>query len=253
MGRLVGGRGAAIAVRIDRGLHRLGASSLVNSYLVEDGSLITLIDAGLPGYWGDLQAELTSMGRTLDDVRAVVLTHGDTDHVGFAERLRRERGVPVYVHELDAARARGEVKKPNRGWGPVRVRALLGFLLYSGRRGGLRIPPVTEVTTFGDGVTLDVPGAPRVIHLPGHTPGSVALHVPSVDALFVGDAMTTRDVLTGQTGPRLAPFTLEPGEASSSLARLVGIEAKWVLPGHGEPWTGGVAGALRHIRVSATS
>ena len=50
------------------------------------------------------------MGRSLDDVRGVVLTHGDTDHIGFAERLRRDHGVPVYVHAADAARARGEVK-----------------------------------------------------------------------------------------------------------------------------------------------
>jgi glyoxylase-like metal-dependent hydrolase (beta-lactamase superfamily II) len=237
-------------VKIAPSLHRLG-SSLVNSYLVEDGGLVTIVDAGLPGYWRDLPTELAAMGRSLDDVRAVVLTHGDTDHVGFAERLRRERGVPVYVHELDAGRARGEIKKPSSGWGPVKVRPLLGFLLYSGWRGGLRTPPVTEVTTFEGGATLDVPGAPRVIHLPGHTPGSVALHVPSVDAVFVGDALTTRSVLTGDEGPRLAPFTLDPEGALSALARLDGIEATWVLPGHGEAWDGGVAEALRRIRETA--
>ena len=228
-------------------LHRLG-SSLVNSYLVEDGGLITIIDAGLPGYWRDLPVELAAMGRSLDDVRAVVLTHGDTDHVGFAERLRRERGIPVFVHELDADRARGKVAKPMTGWGPVKFGPLLGFLAYSGRRGGLRVPPLTDVTTFVDGVTLDVPGAPRVIHLPGHTPGSVALHMPSVDAVFLGDAFTTRSVLTGEAGPRLAPFTLERGEALASLSKLDAIAATWVLPGHGEAWSGGLAEALRLIR-----
>jgi glyoxylase-like metal-dependent hydrolase (beta-lactamase superfamily II) len=237
-------------MRIAPSLHRLG-SSLVNSYLVEEAGLVTVIDAGLPGYWRDLPTELGAMGRSLDDVRAVVLTHGDTDHIGFAERLRGERGVPVYVHELDAARARGEVKKPSWGWGPVRVRPLAGFLLYSARHGGLRIPPVAEVLTFGDGATLDVPGAPRVIHLPGHTPGSAALHVPAVDAVFVGDALTTRSVLTGDVGPRLAPFTLDPAEALSSLARLEGLEAGWVLPGHGEAWGAGVGSALGKIRARA--
>lgn len=140
-------------MQIKPSLHRLG-SSLVNSYLVEDSGQVTIIDAGLPGYWRDLPAELAAMGRTLDDVRAVVLTHGDTDHVGFAERLRRERGVPVLVHELDAGRARGEVRKPNSGWGPVKLGPLLGFLFYSGRRGGLRVPPLTDVRTFRDGVVL---------------------------------------------------------------------------------------------------
>ncbi len=232
-------------------LRRIG-SSLVNSYLVEEAGGVTVVDAGLPGYWRYLPNELAAMGRSLDDVRAVVLTHGDTDHVGFAERLR-ERGVPVFVHELDAARARGEVKKPNSGWGPVKVGPLLGFLVYIGLRGGLRVPPLIEVVTFGDGVTLDVPGAPRIVHLPGHTPGSVAVHVPAVDAVFVGDTMTTRSVLTGEVGPRLAPFTLDPGQALASLAKLDGIEATWVLPGHGQPWHGGLQPALREIRAAATA
>src|SRR5215208_2499756 len=104
------------------------------------------------------------MGRSIDDVRAVVLTHGDTDHVGFAERLRRERGVPVFVHELDAGRARGEVSKPMSGWGPIKLGPLLGFLWYGGRRGLLRVPPLKEVRTFADGAILDVPGSPRVVH-----------------------------------------------------------------------------------------
>lgn len=237
-------------MQLSTSLHRLG-SSLVNSYLVEEAGLVTIIDAGLPGYWRDLPAELAAMGRTLDDVRAVVLTHGDTDHIGFAERLRRERGVPVYVHELDAARARGEVKKPMSGWGPMKVGPLLGFLAYTGRRGGLRITSLTEVVTFADGVTLDVPGSPRVIALPGHTPGSVALHVPAVDAVFMGDAFTTRSVLTGELGPRLAPFTLDPAQARASLEKLGGVDAAWALPGHGEAWNAGLAEALGQIRAAS--
>jgi glyoxylase-like metal-dependent hydrolase (beta-lactamase superfamily II) len=237
-------------MRLAPSLNRLG-SSLVNSYLVEEGGLVTIVDAGLPGYWGDLPKELAAMGRTIDDVRAVILTHGDTDHIGFAERIRRERGVPVYVHKLDAGRARGEEKKPSSGWGPVKIGPLAGFLLYSARKGGLRITPLTEVVTFADGATLDVPGAPRVIHLPGHTPGSVAFHMPVVDAVLMGDAMTTRSVLTGEVGPRPAPFTLQREQAMSSLAKLDGIEATWVLPGHGDPSSNGLAEALRQIRASA--
>jgi glyoxylase-like metal-dependent hydrolase (beta-lactamase superfamily II) len=231
-------------------LHRLGSSSLVNSYLVEEAGQVTIVDAGLPGFWRDLPAELTAMGRTLDDVRGVVLTHGDTDHIGFAERLRTERGVPIFVHELDAARARGEVKKPTTGWGPMKLRPLLGFLAYSGRKGGLRIPPVKQVVTFRGGDTLDLPGQPRIVHMPGHTPGSSAIHVPAVDAVFVGDAMTTRSVLTGELGPHLAPFTLEPAQAKESLAALERVDAKWVLPGHGDAWSNGAAAAVAEIRRS---
>ena len=63
--------------------------------------------------------------------------------------------------------------------------------------------------------------------------------------------MTTRSVLTGEVGPRPAPFTLEPAQALASLAKLDNLEATWVLPGHGEPSNGGLAEALRLIRANA--
>ena len=239
-------------MRLAPGLHYIG-SDVVNSYLVEDAGGLTIIDAGLSGHWRELEQELKQLGYSHDDVRGIVLTHGDTDHIGFAERLRERNGIVVHVHELDAARARGEVKKPNSGWGPVKVRPLVGFLWYSARHGGLRIRPVREVTTFADGEVLSLPGSPRIIHLPGHTPGSVAVHVPVVDALFVGDAMTTGNVLTGERGPRPAPFTLDPEGALASLAKLEAVQATWVLPGHGAPWRGGVAEAVRQIRQAAAS
>jgi glyoxylase-like metal-dependent hydrolase (beta-lactamase superfamily II) len=99
-----------------------------------------------------------------------------------------------------------------------------------------------------DGATLDLPGSPRIVHLPGHTPGSAAIHVPAVDALFVGDALTTRNVLTGETGVRIAPFTLDPEAARASWQRLDGIDARWLLVGHGDPWERGVGEGLREAR-----
>jgi glyoxylase-like metal-dependent hydrolase (beta-lactamase superfamily II) len=223
---------------------------VVNSYLVEDGGAVTIVDSGLPGHWAELEAELAAMGRSLADVRGLVLTHGDSDHIGFAERLRAQHGVAVHISALDAPRARGEAKKEG-AMGPSKIGPLLGFMWYGLRHGGFRIKPVGQVETFRDGDVLDLPGSPRVIALPGHSAGSVAFHMPSVSALFVGDAMTTRSVTTGQTGPLLAPFTANRSAALESLHRLEGIEARWLLPGHGEPWTEGVAEAVRLIRAGA--
>jgi glyoxylase-like metal-dependent hydrolase (beta-lactamase superfamily II) len=107
-------------MQIAAGLHRIGsgptaASSTATSSSTDDG--VTVVDAGLPRYSRLLEQELASIGRSLDDIRALVLTHGDSDHIGFASWLHRERGIPAHVHEADVDRARLEVKKPNTGWG----------------------------------------------------------------------------------------------------------------------------------------
>jgi glyoxylase-like metal-dependent hydrolase (beta-lactamase superfamily II) len=240
-------------VKIAPGIHRIGDRSIVNAYLLEDASEVTVIDAGLPGYYRDIPRELALMGRTVDDVRALVLTHGHTDHIGFAERLRRHQRIPVSVHEADAALARGEVPNPAKGFGPTRLGPLLGFLWFSMLRGGLRTPKLQQVATFGDGATLEVPGSPRVILTPGHTPGSAALHVPSRNVLFVGDALATYAVTTGARGPQVAPFTADAAQAVASLARLEPVSADLVLPGHGDPWTGGVQEAVRQVRQGAAT
>lgn len=235
-------------MQIANGIHRVGRDSIVNSYLVEESGEVTIIDCGAPGLWKLVPAELAAMGRSLDDVRAIVLTHGHSDHVGYAERARRERGWRVMVHEADEALAKKEVPNPAQQGGGVRFGSLVRFLWWGSRRGLLRVPALTEVATYGDGATLDVPGAPRVVLVPGHTPGSAALHVASHDALFVGDALATYAVTTGEVGPRIAPFCADPAQALASLVRLEPIDARLVLPGHGDAFDGGVGEAVRQAR-----
>jgi glyoxylase-like metal-dependent hydrolase (beta-lactamase superfamily II) len=227
-------------------LHRIG-NDIVAAYLVVSPEGITVIDAGLPGHWRDLQSELKQLGRSVDDVSGVVLTHGDSDHLGFAERLRRDHGVPVYVHAADADRAKGG-DKPKVAMGPMRWGATAGFFAYALRKGGVRTHHLSEVVEVADGDVLPLPGSPVVIGMPGHSPGSIAVHVPSVRAVFVGDALTTRHVLTGREGMQPAPFTDEPALALDSLERLKDVDADWVLPGHGTPWRGEPAKVAAAVR-----
>ncbi len=156
-------------MRLAPSLHRIG-NDIVASYLIVTPEGITLVDAGLPGMYADLRAEVDAVGRSLDDIRGVILTHGDSDHVGFAERLRRERGVPVFVHAADADRARGG-DKPKSAMGPFRLGPLLRFAAF-GIRKGMRPQWLTEVREVADGETLDLPGAPASSACPATPPAA---------------------------------------------------------------------------------
>lgn len=236
-------------MRLAPHLHRIG-NDIIAAYLVDTVEGITIVDAGLPGHWRDLHAELGMLGKSPSDIRGVILTHGDSDHLGFAERLRREHGVPVFVHTADAHRARtGE--KPKVSTGPMRPAPTIAFFAYALRKNGVRTRYVREVTEVHDGDVLALPGEPVVVGMPGHSAGSIAVHVPVADAVFVGDALTTRHVLTGRVGPQPAPFTDDPALALASLERLASLEASWVLPGHGAPWNGSPADLAEAVRAAA--
>lgn len=226
-------------------LIRIGDDLVAMHAIVTDAG-ITLVDAGLPGDRRALRRALDAAGRSLTEIRGVVLTHGDIDHIGVAEWLRAEHGIPIHVHEADAARARGEEKSHAAG-GAWRLRAILQFLAAGLRRGALRPRHVSEVRTFRDGEVLDLPGAPEIIGLPGHSPGSVAVRVPAVDAVFVGDAITTRNVLTGVAAVAIGPFSDDPGQTPGSLERLRSLPERRMIPGHGPIFEGTAARLIEEL------
>ena len=232
------------------GVHRV-EDAYTNWYLVEDGGRLTVVDAGVPTSWDSFQDALKQLGRSPGDVEAVVLTHAHFDHVGFAERARKELKVPVLVHEEDVPLTRnpmGYAHERGRSWylaNPGAVPIMAALL----RHRAFWPSPVSEVTTYRDG-TLDVPGSPRVVFSPGHTYGHCALYLPDRDVLIAGDAIVMLDPYTGRRGPRIVAraATAYTDHALESLGSLEATGAGTVLTGHGDPWTGGVQKACALAR-----
>jgi glyoxylase-like metal-dependent hydrolase (beta-lactamase superfamily II) len=243
-------------MQVAEGVHRV-TGGVCNFYLVEEGGRLLLVDAGTPRDWDLLVRTLPALGRRLEDLEAVLVTHAHSDHTGFAERARATAGVPVWVHQADAAVAKGA--KPGKNDGRA-SRYLLRVefwrtLVSLTRRGAVRMIPVKEVSTFGDGETLQLPGSPRVVHAPGHTPGSAALLLEGRRVLLTGDVLCTRNPLTGRDGPQVMPSGLnrDTPQALRSLDVLDPVPAEVLLPGHGDPWTQGAAEAARLARAAGPS
>lgn len=239
-------------MEVAENIHRLG-SRVVNFFAVVADDGVTLVDAGVAGYRSQVDKLLASIGRSTRDIRAVILTHAHADHVGVAELLRKEVGAPVFVHERDkdlatTAKATGT----NEGSTMPYLRYPAAWRLFAelGRNGGLKPRPIGEVTMFEDGEELDVPGRPRVVHTPGHTDGHVVFHFPASDAVIVGDALCTYNPLTGARGPQILPkaLTRKVSQTLESLDRIAELDARLVLPGHGEPFDGGAREAAERAR-----
>ncbi|GIG37568.1 MBL fold metallo-hydrolase [Cellulomonas pakistanensis] len=227
----------------------------VNCYVIAGAHGATVVDAGLPRMWGALPRLLAAVDRTPADVRAVVLTHAHFDHVGFARRALHELDVDVWVHPADAHLAAHPYRYAHenpRATYPIRHPRALPILGAMVAAGAARVQGVKVVRSLAAGPRLKVPGHPDVIACPGHTDGHVALHLPDRGVLLSGDALVTLDPYTGRTGPRIVAgaATADSALNLASLDALAATGADVVLPGHGEPWTGGAAEAVRLARAA---
>lgn len=222
----------------------------VNWVLVAEGDDLTLVDTGYPADLPRVISSLEGIGRGLGGVSAIVLTHGHPDHIGGAERLRVERGVPVLVFADEVPNARGEVIEEvsrlqvlRAAWRPL----VLRWALQVVRAGATRVERLTEVVPFEAGSgALDVPGHLVPLPTPGHTSGHCSFHLPDRGVLIAGDAFVTAHPVVHRSGPQLCPPMFNHDEAATvaSLQTLAGVPAEVVLTGHGPLYRGSPASAV---------
>ncbi len=189
----------------------------------------------------------------------MILTHAHFDHIGFAERARKELGVPVWVHTNDVPLTQHPAQYSHA---TGRLPYLLNPRSFPIQAALLKArafwpSPIAEVTRFTDDQgTLPVPGTPQIVYTPGHTLGHCAFHFPDRDTVITGDALVMLDPYTGASdGPQIVSgaATADRERNLETLDAIAETGATLVLTGHGEPWAGGAAEAVRLAHEAAPS
>ena len=218
------------------GIHGIDFDGQVWAYVVE-GHGLTLIDAGIAGRLGVLTGGLEEIGAATSDIRRLILTHFHRDHVGTVAELRELTGAEVVAHAVDAAVIEG------REAGPEPNLTAREEVIFEAVAGGVPdAPPVKVDREVADGDSIDFGAGIRatVVHVPGHTAGSIAIHLPETEVLFTGDAAASMN-----GSPIVGVFNVDRGEARRSFVRLAGLEAETACFGHGDPILEAASSSLR--------
>lgn len=230
-------RGAIIgsSMEVAPGIHAVDFDGRVWAYLYREGSRFTLIDAGIAGRLELIEQALHSAGAKLADIHQIIVTHFHSDHTGTLAELQRLTGARTLVHQLDASVVRGDAPAPE----PVLSGPEQAIFDYFTK--GIPDAPAASVDVeLRDDDEIDVGGGARVIHVPGHTPGSIALYLPERQILFTGDASGS---INGR--PIAGVFNVNPEQAKRSFQRLAELEFEIACFGHGPAVTHDASASFR--------
>ena len=226
-------------MEIAPGVHQvrmLGA----DAFLIAEERL-TLIDAGMIGSRLMLERYLRRIGRRMDELDRIVCTHGHPDHIGGLSELVKDRDdIEVHLHPDDLTglqRSLREAIAPTEASGERRGR-LIQYLTR---------PPATP-TPMKDGEILPLLGGLRVVHTPGHTPGSVCLYAPDLRLLFTGDVL---QVIRGRLTYAHAFFSHDYAGARASVERLAALDVDTIALSHYPPWRDRPTATLRALADAA--
>lgn len=220
----------------------------VNVYLIKEDP-VTLIDVGpkTPEAAAALRARLGEHGIRFSDVRRIVLTHAHEDHCGLAKQVRDEaKNAEILIHDWETGHLFGRLAQDVHR--DLLLRSGVPPAVFEDMKGLYEeISLLTDALDDGDFVSLKdemeiefASGSLRVLHTPGHTPGSCSFAREANRTLICGDCVLKRIT----PNPIVSPDPVDPerrfpslAEYLVSLAKLRSYKPTLAYGGHGEPVT----------------
>ncbi len=205
----------------------IGATNII--LIVEEQ--LTLIDTGLPGSVNKIKKFIDSLGRSLEEISLIIITHNHIDHAGGLADLKKLTDTRVAAHKDDLNDTENQAAYPGF------IRRLLRIPSVANLHSNFVLQPADVDIHLEGGEVLKPLGGLEVIHTPGHTIGSISLYSPKHKLLVVGDAMTRKG-----KNPWLPHKSVSSDfqKAIESIDKLADLDISALCVGHKQPLTGSV-------------
>ncbi len=189
------------------------------------GNTLTLVDTGFRGRSVHILKEVKRLGYSPVDIASIIITHHHADHTGSLATLKEITQAEVFAHPADAPYIEGRLPQP----GPARPEWLSNTL--APLHGLWATVPVAVDALVSDGDQLPILGGIKILHTPGHTPGSISLFLEKEGLVIVGDVLSNT---FGLSFPSKA-FTIDIAQEINSIKKLVDLDFNMICFGHGSP------------------
>lgn len=218
----------------------------VHAFLIVQHDELILIDTLFDPDAQVILEQIRQLGKSVRDLKHIVLTHGHRAHLGGLAKLKELSGARVYAHAWEADIVAGERSQQGISLKPMKGIQVYPIIFFGTLLGPLsnHIPAQVDVL-IDEGAQI---GALRVLHTPGHTPGHLAFYLPEQRALFTGDAFVTWPLLC----PGWPNAMLNEKQSWASLRRLAAMDVEVIGVGHGNPITANGARIMRELAARGT-
>ena len=200
-----------------------------------------LVDTGAPGQEEAIAAAMAEVGVGMGELRRIVLTHQDLDHVGSLHALARASGALVLAHEVEAPFIDGS--QPPEFARPEALEATPPE--FRSAVESFRPTPVDHRLT--DGERLDMGGGVRVVATPGHTPGNLCLYLERSRTLIAGDSLLAH---RGRVYGPSSKFSADLPAARESVRKLTELDVRTIVCYHGGVVDDDANGQLRRLAAA---